>query len=380
MLGVGEDEKKRNLTWCTSGDAAAQSAQLAPTSQVKDGVFPDTARSFAAVSGEAAAPGQSFHHVTFDNLAPATSYTYRIGSQDAWLGTHTFTTPAAGPVEFFSIGDAQIGSSGDAARDAQGWSDTLALATEMFPQARLLVSAGDQVESSGNETQYLGYTGPEQLGHTPTIGNHDVGSARTYGEHDNLPNYDADATRNHWWAQDGVLFLHLNTNNRDYAAHRAWLEKAVAEAGDGFHHRVIVMHHSIYSTASHSLSSDTVERRTNFPPIFGDLGIDLVLMGHDHVYARTHVMTDGQPRSEGRPSEVTLKQREVMYVTANSSSGSKFYAIRDNEFPYVSYTNQERVPNFSHVTVTECSSTVTTYRTTDRAVGTPSPTDGCSIT
>ncbi|AQP51427.1 hypothetical protein BW733_11995 [Tessaracoccus flavescens] len=68
---------------------------------MKDRAFPHTARSFAAVSGEAAAPGQSFHHVTFDNLAPATSYTYRIGSQDAWLGTHTFTTPAAGPVEFF---------------------------------------------------------------------------------------------------------------------------------------------------------------------------------------------------------------------------------------------------------------------------------------
>ena len=101
MLGVGEDETKRDLTWYASGDAAAQSAQLAPTSQVKDGAFPDTARSFAAVSGEAAAPGQSFHHVTFDNLAPAASYTYRIGSQDAWLGTHTFTTPAAGPVEFF---------------------------------------------------------------------------------------------------------------------------------------------------------------------------------------------------------------------------------------------------------------------------------------
>lgn len=63
-------------------------------------------------------------------------------------------------------------------------------------------------------------------------------------------------------------------------------------------------------------------------------------------------MADPQPRPEGRPSEVTLKQREVIYVTANSSSGSKFYAIRDNEFPYVSYTNQERVPNFSHVTVT----------------------------
>lgn len=58
----------------------------------------------------------------------------------------------------------------------------------------------------------------------------------------------------------------------------------------------------------------------------------------------------------------------VQYVTLNSSSGSKFYSITSEAFTYTAVQNQEKVPNYSRVTVTEDSFTVTTYRVTDHSV------------
>ena len=46
-----------------------------------------------------------------------------------------------------------------------------------------------------------------------------------------------------------------------------------------------------------------------------ELGIDLALVGHDHAYARTHAMKEGQPVD---PGEGTV------YVIGGSS-GPKFY-------------------------------------------------------
>lgn len=372
VLGVGRTALERTLVWY-SASAEGQLAILAKSADVVGGTFPADAPDIQpTASGLSLDSGKTWNHTRFENLEPGTSYSYIVGSPaGGWSPVYEFSTAAADAGEYLFIGDAQIGSSGNPTRDSEGWNNTLEIARGMFPTAELLVSAGDQVNTASSEVEYAGFTAPDalkELALSPTIGNHDVGSVAAYQQHFNLPSYDASGTRNHWFGWNKTLFLVINTNLRNTAAHQAWLESAIAEAGDGYDHRVVVMHHSIYSTASHANDGDIIARRAELPAVFSALGIDLVLAGHDHVYTRTHLMKDGTPVTDGQPAVVTPKQGEVMYVTANSASGSKFYNILNQPFPYLSVQNQERIPNFTHVVGSECEVSVTTYRSGDKSV------------
>ena len=58
----------------------------------------------------------------------------------------------------------------------------------------------------------------------------------------------------------------------------------------------------------------------------------------------------------------------ILYITANSGSGSKTYNIISSDFPFSAVQNQEHVANVSKVSVSDKQFTVTTYRTTDMSV------------
>jgi uncharacterized protein YjdB len=54
---------------------------------------------------------------------------------------------------------------------------------------------------------------------------------------------------------------------------------------------------------------------------------------------------------------------ETVYFSANSGSGSKYYAIQNLTFPFKAVDNQESTPNLTKVDVSATSLTFTTYRT-----------------
>ena len=109
------------------------------------------------------------------------------------------------------------------------------------------------------------------------------------------------------------------------------------------------------------------------------MDVDLVLSGHDHIYTRTHLMEDQKPVDFNNPvpngGTVEKKKGQVQYVTANSSSGSKFYKFFDfkegkrdetdantwtfedtvrakNARTYTAFWNQNGVPDYTNVEVT----------------------------
>ena len=88
---------------------------------------------------------------------------------------------------------------------------------------------------------------------------------------------------------DNTLFMVINSNNRSTAEHKEFMESAIAQNPD-VRWKTVVFHHSVYSTASHVNDGDIIERREELPPVMSELGIDVVLMGHDHVYTRTYMM------------------------------------------------------------------------------------------
>lgn len=374
VLHVGADETQRNVTWYTNQDSA-QVAQIARTADLSGGQFPANAVTVAATGGPTTS-GEFNRNATFSGLQENTAYSYRVGKDGSWSPTYEFRTQAFdGDYEFLFFGDPQIGASGNVARDGEGWADTLDVAMEAYPDVEMLFSAGDQVEHAANEAQYDAFLAPEQLTQVPLVatnGNHDVGS-KAYEQHFNTPNLDPTAGAgsssasggDYWFIYKDVLFVNINSNSRDYASHNAFMEQVVAEHGDEATWKVLAFHHSIYSVAAHTADGDIIDRRNTMPATISELGFDVVLMGHDHSYTRSYLIKDGAVADATElpgQAEVSAADGEVLYVTANSASGSKYYAVRAPDAPFASVINQENVRNYSVVEVTDDAMTITTLR------------------
>jgi hypothetical protein len=375
VLGVGSDQSERNIAWYSAVDTA-QVAQIAPASDVVNGVFPKSTVTVPATGGLTTS-GEFNRFATFDRLKQNTAYTYRLGSEEGgWSASYSFRTQKFnGDFDFLFFGDPQIGSSGDVARDAAGWADTLDVATSTYPDAELLFSAGDQVEHATSEAEYQAFLGPDQLREIPfvaTNGNHDVGS-KAYQQHFNTPNTDRTAGPNsgtgsggdYWFIYKDVLFLDINSNSRDYTSHIAWMTQVIAEQGHKSTWQMLAFHHSIYSSGPHATDSDVADRRNNLPTVISDLGIDVVLQGHDHSYARSYLIRNGEkadPTEEAGADTVVAGPGGVLYVTANSASGSKYYDLQPQGFWWLSASNQERVRNYTVVEVTDSAITIKTLR------------------
>lgn len=375
VLGVGADETERTLAWYST---APGTECVEYTSGGTDPGAAGGSVVTAHASGDAVPPGEHWFHATLPNLDPDTRYRYRIGDcRKAWSTPEEFSTGDGGPFSFLFLGDPQLGA--DGAASASGWAATLARATDRFPGTDFLMTAGDHVDSMVNADQTpewdLFLRPPElrEYALAPTIGNHDEagGSGTQYGQHLARPNAGpagetVAGSGDYWFSYDRTLFMVLNSNSRDVAKHRTFMEDALA-ANPGAPWTIVAFHHAPFSAASHSDDAGVSELRDSLAPILSDLGVDLVLGGHDHVYSRSFLMDGAEPIPESDGATVTAGDGEVLYIAANSASGSKFYEL-GGELPWVAVANQEQVPNYTRVTVDPDALAVTTYRTTDGSV------------
>ncbi|MFF7140864.1 MULTISPECIES: purple acid phosphatase family protein [Streptomyces] len=354
ILGVGANESQRTVTWYSSADTA-QKVQLAPTAQLVNGEFPAGAATFDAIGGENIATSGGYNrHATLTGLKEHTQYSYRVGSEGNWSSAYSFKTQDfEGDYDFLFFGDPQIGSSGNVAQDQAGWQDTLDVALKANPDTELLVSGGDQVETANTESQWDAFLAPDKLRQYPwaaTIGNHDVGG-KAYEQHMFTPNTDRSASLyqngnpasntsggDYWYIYKDVLFIDINSNsyanpadgNGGDAAHIKYITDVINKHGSEAKWKVLNMHHAMYSPASHAKDSDLKSRRGDLPETFSKLGIDLVLAGHDHAYSRSYVLKNGEKQNKDEQpgaANVYPGPGGVVYVTGNSASGSKYYAI-----------------------------------------------------
>ncbi len=381
-ISMGADETQRNFTWYST-QAGEGTLLIAKASEVKNDTMPESAIKIA-VKGETATnkSGYYSYQTTASSLAKNTKYAYQVVNGDAKSDINHFTTGSGDGFSFAFAGDPQIGASRNTTSDSQGWEKTLKLInnSQELNGVDFMLSAGDQVNIADDEDQYDAYLEHSTLQDLPVatiIGNHDSSSA-AYDEHFNVPNESTKgattAGGDYYFVYNHVLFLALNSNNRSTADHQEFMKQAIAATADqDITWKVVTFHHSIYSVANHASEQDILERRTQLSAVFKDLDIDVVLMGHDHVYCRTYMMdgetpmTDASIYDDDNYSSIT-NPTGILYVTANSASGSKFYSIQNQSFPYSRVMNQEKVPNISRVDVSDSKFTVTTYRTSDMSV------------
>ncbi|GGM08065.1 fibronectin type III domain-containing protein [Dactylosporangium sucinum] len=395
ILGVGANETQRIVTWYSSADTV-QKVQVAPTASLVNGEFPAGAATFDAIGGANIATSGGFNrHATLSGLQEKVQYSYRVGSEGNWSPTYSFKTQDfEGDYDFLFYGDPQIGASGNVAKDQAGWQDTLDVSLAANPDAELLVSGGDQVETANTESQWTAFLAPDKLRQYPwaaTIGNHDVGG-KAYEQHLFTPNTDRSAPLygngnpagtqsggDYWYIYKDVLFIDLNSNSYTTtsggggdAAHIAYVTNVINQHGAEAKWTVLVYHHAIYSPADHAKDGDNKVRRVDFPTAFSNLGVDLVLQGHDHSYSRSYEIKNGEkanPAEQPGAADVFPGPGGVIYVTGNSASGSKYYDItapdnsgtsgagngadplNPNNYWYNSVQNQEHVRSYVKVQV-----------------------------
>lgn len=365
-LTIGEDETKMNLTWYANTNTSG-TVQLAKAGAMINGEFPSQFTTVKATNNQANDKGFYYNQATLANLEENTKYVYRVVNGDQVSKIYDFTTKDFdGSYNFIFAGDPQIGASGSASKDTEGWDKTLSDSINKF-NPNFILSAGDQVNTASDENQYSGYLDHEELTSVPqatTIGNHDS-SSNAYTQHFNLPNETAKgetaAGTDYWYVYNNTLFMNINTNNTSTAEHKAFMKEAIKENQD-VRWKVVVFHHSVYSVASHSVESSILKRREELTPVFDDLGIDVVLMGHDHVYVRSNMMKGMKVSQETKDLTSVTDPEGILYLTANSASGSKYYDIKTNiSTDFVAKMDQSKQRSISNIEVSENSFKVTTY-------------------
>ena len=363
-LTVGKDETEMNLTWYANTSEIG-TVEYAKASE--DGEFPSEFTTVNATGNQSNDNGFYYNQATLTNLEENTKYVYRLVNNDTVSKTYEFTTEDFDEsYNFILAGDPQIGASGNATNDTEGWKKTLQDSINKF-DPDFILSAGDQVNTASNESQYSGYLASEYLTNTPqanVVGNHDS-SSNAYSQHFNLPNVSGKgattAGSDYWYVYNNTLFMNINSNNMSTAEHKAFMEEAIAANPDA-RWKVVSFHHSVYSVANHAVEGDILQRREELTPVFDELGIDVVLMGHDHVYVRSNIMKGMQVVTDTSNLQSVTDPDGVLYVTANSASGSKYYNIKtDISTEFVAKMDQSKQRSISNIEVNENEFKITTY-------------------
>jgi 3',5'-cyclic AMP phosphodiesterase CpdA len=242
-----------------------------------------------------------------------------------------------------------------------------------------LISGGEQIDGGNagakvSEAHYNRLLSPmtlKSIAFAPTLGNHDLSA--NFNRHFNLPNLDqtnglsADGkiAGNYYYTYGNVLIMHLNSNNVNTAQHRAFMLDAVSKNPDT-EWKIAVMHHCAYGVGPYG---DDASRRLPFSRLMDEFKIDVVLNGHDHIYSRSlHMFENAAQQNQFKNEKGQIvNPAGTVYVTANSSSGSKYYASKGKYTAHNSFQYQSNTPNISKVDITQNSFTISTYRSANKA-------------
>lgn len=364
------------------------------------------ARAAGTVNGN---PLQHFS-ATVTGLEAATSYEYRVGLDGSWSRWWQFTTadPTEDDFEFIYYGDAQVGLDST-------WPSVVRQAEATAPDAIGSVHAGDLLNRGRDEADWDDwFTGMGDSAAARNVlaapGNHEYiddpllvawkahfeypansPTVATSGALADLAEGDSDIARQyaayfqHWGAlasdtvyftdYDDVRFIALNATqdvgfltpatlpacadeqcpSRNVGElwvrfQAAWLDHVLADSPSKW--TVVTFHQPVYSA---SPGRDEPILRAEWVPILQDREVDLVLMGHDHVYARGY-------NNDDRTDESGVTDGPV-YVVANA--GAKHYGLApeaDNAWTMNNATQVRRGAGISTYQVVTVSQNQLVYR------------------
>ncbi|MQA90200.1 MAG: metallophosphoesterase [Gemmatimonas sp.] len=274
-----------------------------------------------------------YHSVTFHDLSPDTLYAYRVGDGERWSEWFHFRTASREPEPFSFI------YFGDAQNDILSlWSRAIRSGYTAAPDARFMVHAGDLVNSAHADGEWAEWFRAGGFIHAmvpsvPTPGNHEYRPITPEDEEDEvrrlsvfwtpqftLPENGAKGLEESSYYMDyqGMRMVVMNSNER-LEEQAVWLEGVLAQ--DPQKWTVVAFHHPVFSSGE---GRDNPRLRSLWKPVLDRHGVDLVLQGHDHTYAR------GRSPAPERNAFTGANARDAeigtMYVV--SVSGAKMYQFK----------------------------------------------------
>lgn len=384
VLTPGATEKDLNFCWYskTKGLAKVKLGKKEDLSDAKvyDGTVTDINRSNSVETYKAS------NKVSIKGaLEKNTTYYYSYSNDGTtWSKAEKYQTKDSKSYKIWLVGDPQVGASGsegqgtiddvNIAVDTYNWNKTLEMAKKKDGDASFVLSVGDQIDYAAadeadtknvRESEYAGFLYPSVLRNMPlasSIGNHES-KGTDYKYHYNNPNTEdnlgaTNSGSDYYFSYGDVLYIVLNSNNRNAAEHSKLMEKAIKSAPNA-KWKVVAFHHDIYGSGQPHSDFDGANLRTIFAPLMDKYDIDVCLTGHDHSYARTYQIIDGTAIEYGQDS--ATNPEGTLYIAAGSASGSKFYNLATQKQYYIAERSNNQLPTYSTIDFSDQAFTIKTF-------------------
>ena len=285
--------------------------------------------------------------VELTNLLPNQTYIYRIRDRISMSDTYQFNTLSQSePLSFIFMTDIQALS----LQNALIYRDMMDVAIDYNDEVSFALISGDIVERGGNPDHWdWFYESLIQMRSLPIVsvpGNHDYylqdGVLRDqsyfnafFNHPDNGPEDYVNSS--YFFVTHDTLFIMLDVVTNAYGSNQIdWVEDVIANHPTTF--IVVSMHYSPYGSTHTTTAADVL---STWGPIFDANQVDLVISGHDHVYARTPQMMNGVVSSN--PNEGTV------YIIGGSA-GHKLYTVPEayqSQYEYYMSVTQSTIHTIS---------------------------------
>ena len=283
-----------------------------------------------------------FHYsVVVKDLQPNTLYIYCVGGDSVWSEWNQFRTAKEdnSPFTFTYFGDMQ--------HDIKKFgSRVFRKALTLSPNSNFWLFSGDLLDRADYDYQWNEFfqasgfitavmpcvlaTGNHEYADTVINGTEVETLVELWRHHITQPTSKIDGLSETVFSfiYQGVRFIVLNGNEK-LEEQSAWLEKVLTENKSLW--TIVTIHQPIYSMGK---KRDQRKTKNAFLHLFDKYNVDLVLQGHDHVYARTHKLKNDKI--------VRDNESGTVYITSNS--GSDDYNIQSiNSYMTFKHSNKAQL-------------------------------------
>jgi hypothetical protein len=337
LTASSDGSSEQTVSWMSCIDSTEEKAVV---EYVKAGDYNDGDCAYERVEGTSnihafatSKQAARINVVKLTALEPDTSYCYRVGdgTEANWSEVGTFKTAKdRGATSFFVIGDTQM--SGNSESDV----DEIAILQQIasgVADCDFGIQTGDYIDNGGNyvmweEMQTVFGNSFSGLDIIHTFGNHEY-----FGDADGTAGAElfnlTDNEKYYYSVEYGDVYVAVINYDANLTEALEWLvEDANASTAVW---KVLSIHQPAYYTNVNG-GSDRFNKAV--PAAAQKAGIDVVFSGHDHSYARTEPMTDGQ---------VDEENGIVYFICGDMGEKSRNlnYAAVDNPEFHFAFVSQE---------------------------------------
>lgn len=281
LLTFGDENgNNRNVSWSCGEEVKPAFLELA---DLTDTIRIDAkGEVFTSRTGKTA-----FYVARLRNLESGCAYSYRVCTDDHYSEWHHFSLSEHQETSFLYVGDVQDTIAGIA-------NQLLKSAFKHHPDAQFLICGGDLTERPTDAYWQETFEGLDSIGQTLPVmtitGNHDYLKGLIYKlerRFSLIHSYFLDSMigENQVFTlkYKDVQFFLLDSNREFFYLYtqRHWLEEQLKASTATW--KIVVLHHPLYSIRS---KNNNLIQRWMFDDLIREYGVDLVLQGHEHAYAR----------------------------------------------------------------------------------------------